>query len=337
MTNNDENCQSKSSNRIMIDTCSKSKTSSKCLNDKCNTNKLFVSSCNSDNKSYSDHSSDSSVLNKSKNNCKTKSSKKCNSNSESIDCYSNSIDSVNNKLDIGFNKYNKYTGLILNERKLVNKMISNYYNPNSVCLEDNRKALKRLLPIYNNLIDTCFTFVEKVAKIQHNLNPTKSSKVFRLIYESYRTLVFNLYRNFSSILCIKYKGVDVLEYTINNIDSTNSNRINYASCNNYYETDSSLEKSTLFYSVPGLTILFNNDTLSYRVIAKKSNFNSPYKIFKYDFLLIPGSETKCNKISKSSFLKVFDSIVNFRNDSCNNLLEFINFLQHESKSIKCVL
>ena len=84
-----------------------------------------------------------------------------------------------------------------------------------------------------------------------------------------------------------------------------------------------MDKSTLFYSVPGFTLLFNNSTLSYRLIAKKSNFHSRCKIYKYDFLLIPGSNATGNRVNKCSFLKVLDSIANFRNEKSNNILEFI--------------
>ena len=335
MANNSESCQS-DSNRLFINssdsdkTCNK-KSSSDC-SVKCATKSnsvkgtnIVLSSCDSD----SEHISSAKSINY-ENSC-SKSHKSCSDNINSIDC-------TNDKIDTCFPKHKmKSEGCILSERNLVNKMISNYYNPQSISVSDNREVLKKLLPIYNSLINTCISFVEKVSKIQHNLNPTKSSKMFRIIYESYKTLVFNLHRSISSILEIKHRGFDVIDHTINNVESASNNRINFASCNNFYETDDCLSNSTLFYSVPGLTILINHSTLSYRIIAKKSNYNSSCKVFKYDFLLVPGAASSCNKVNKRSFLKVLESISNFRSDSANNILEFINFLHHESKSIKCIL
>ena len=317
-------------------------------------NKLFVSSSESDkkcNKSTSDFSikcDSKSNSNKTKNiilsSCDTDSENHENihsinyENSCSSDKFHNSIDCANDKLDLCLHRPEKKKNCyIVSERKLVNNMISNYYNPQSVSVDDNRDILKKLLPMYNNLISTCLSFVEKVSKIRHNLNPTKSSKMFRVIYESYKTLVFNLHRSISSILKIKHKGYDAIDHTINSVESASNNKINYASCNNFYETNNSLNDSTLFYSVPGLTILINYSTLSYRIIAKKSNLNSNCKVFKYDFLLVPGAASSCNKVNKKSFLKVLESISNFRSDKANNILEFINFLHHESKSIKCIL
>lgn len=333
MTESTENCNTESSNKIFINSATDSnKTSSNKNKDISVKQESKFSNINSKNPNIELSSCNTESVNE------TCESADINYDSDS-DCNNdyNSIDSANSKLDLCIHNGRRKDGIVLNERKLVNKMISNYYNPKSVSIEDNRDVLKRLLPIFNNLISSCFTFVEKVNKIRHNLNPTKSSKTFRLIYESYRSLFFNLHKSFSAILDVKYRGNDVLEYTINNIESVHNNKIYYASCNNFYETNSTLDKSTLFYSVPGITILINHTTLSYRIIAKKSNSTSKSKIYKYDFLLIPGSGTSCNKVSKSSFIKVLDSIIDFRNDKYNNLLEFINFLQHESKSIKCVI
>jgi len=249
----------------------------------------------------------------------------------------NSTSSINSNSKLCIHKKKSNPTIVLNGHKLVNKMIQNYYNPRSVCTQDNRSVLKKLIPIYNNLIKIIYSFTEKVIKLKNNLNPTKSSKIFTIIYESYKSFVFNYYRSFSSTLNIKYKGNDILEYTLNNVESSNTNSVNYAACNNFYETNKSMDKSTLFYSVPGLTLLFKYDTLSFRIIAKKSIFGSKCKINKYDFLLIPGSCMDCNKINKGSFLKVLESISDFRNSKSNNLLEFINFLQHEKKKIKCIL
>jgi len=308
---------------------------------------LFISSSTNTSESSNDEISS----------CKTsKSTKKCSKCSTSntsctnlfenisiSETYSDSCDtesSVNPELDLCVYKHPKKecsSTLVINERKLVNKMIRNYYNPKSISIQDNRSVLKKLIPIYMKLIKVTHNFIEKVIKLKHNLNPTKSSKIFRIIYDSYRSLVFNYYRGFSSILNIKYKGYDVLEYTLNNIESSHNNLINYAACNNFYETNNSMDKSTLFYSVPGFTLLFNNSTLSYRLIAKKSNFHSKCKIYKYDFLLIPGSNTTSNRVNKCSFLKVLDSISNFRNEKSNNILEFINFLHHEASNIKTLL
>ena len=326
------------SHKLFVNSESKNSKCLKCTSDhsiNCNENKndynISLSSCNT------------GIEKNSKCSKSDKNSYDCSeSDKNSIDCSEyekNSIDCANDKLDICIHKSKKKNKdtYIISERKLINKMISNYYNPNSVCLNDNRGILKKSLPIYNNLISICLSFIQKVSKIKHNLNPTKSSKIFRLIYESYKTLFFNFHRSISSILNIKYKGCDVIDYTINNIESCSNNRINYASCNNFYESNNSLNNSTLFYSVPGLTILINNSTLSYRIIAKKSNINSNSKIFKYDFLLAPGSLSSCSKVNKKSFLKVLESISNFRNDNSNNILEFINFCHHESKSIKCLL
>ena len=331
-----ESNNSESSGNIFVSSCNSSdKTSrnSKCINVNNNSSHKISASkdsnCNNkQNLVLSSCLTDSDSENKNTSACDT-----------DVDYESNSINSANDKLDLCMqnDKYGCKDKIVLNERKLVNKMISNYYNSKSVNIEDNRHVLKRLIPIYNNLIDALFKFVEKVNKLKHNLNPTKSSKTFRLIYDSYRTLFFNLNSAFSSILDVKYRGADVLEYTINNIESTYNNKINYAACNNFYETNSCLDKSTLFYSVPGLTILINYESLSYRIIAKKSNFNSRSKIFKYDFLIVPGSVSNCQKVSKTSFIKVIDSITNFRNDKNNNLLEFINFLHHELKSVKCLI
>ena len=101
--------------------------------------------------------------------------------------------------------------------------------------------------------------------------------------------------------------------------------------------NNSMNDSTLFYSVPGFTILINHSTLSYRIIAKKSNLNCNSKIYKYDFLLAHGALSSCNRVNKKSFMKVLESISNFRGDNNNNILEFINFCHHEAKSIKCIL
>lgn len=331
-----ENNNSESTGNIFISSCNSSdKTSrnSKCINVNNNSNQNVSASKNCNSKKTQNLVSSSCI---SDSNNDEDNTSVCDTD---IDYDNNSIHSANDKLDLCMQneKYRNKDKIVVNERKLVNKMISNYYNSQSVNIEDNRHVLKRLLPIYNNLIDASLNFVEKVNKLKHNLNPTKSSKTFRLIYESYRTLFFNLNNVFSSILDVKYKGVDVLEYSINNIETNYNNKINYAACNNFYETNSCLDKSTLFYSVPGFTILINYETLAYRIIAKKSNFNSRSKIFKYDFLLVPGSISNCHKVSKTSFLKVIDSITNFRNDKNNNLLEFINFLHHELKSVKCLI
>ncbi len=333
MTDNNDSCQS-DSNRLFVTSehensnCKKSTSdfSIKCDEKESETkkNNVLLSSCDSDNigsVNYESSCSDGKV-----------------NNIICTDTEQNSIDSANNKLDICIHKPSiKKDSCIVSQRKLVNQMISNYYNPQSISLDDNRDVLKKLLPIYNNLIATSLSFVEKVSKVRHNLNPTKSSKIFRVIYESYKTLFFNLHRSISSILNIKHKGYDVLDHTINNVESASNNRIHYAACNNFYETNNSLNDSTLFYSVPGFTILINHSTLSYRIIAKKSNLNCNSKVYKYDFLLAPGALSSCNRVNKKSFMKVLESISNFRGDNNNNILEFINFCHHEAKSIKCIL
>lgn len=323
MTDNNDSCQS-DSNRLFVsseesDVNYKQSTSDFSIKCEKEAKNIVLSSCDSEKNQEEDHSINYE-----------------NSCSESAN---NSIDQANDKLDICIHKpcKKKENSCILSERKLVNKMISNYYNPQSVSLDDNRDVLKKLLPIYNNLIATCLSFVEKVSKIKHNLNPTKSSKIFRVIYESYKTLFYNLHRSISSCLTIRHKGYDAIDYTVNNVESASNNRINYASCNNFYETNNCLNDSTLFYSIPGLTILINHSTLSYRIIAKKSNLNTSSKVFKYDFLLAPGASSSCNRVNKKSFLKVLESITNFRQDNANNILEFINFCHHEAKSIKCLL
>ena len=234
-------------------------------------------------------------------------------------------------------KINHHDSYVVNERKLINSMIDKYHNPNSICLKDNRIILKKLIPIYHDLIDITHSYIDKVHKLKFNLNPSKSSKIFRIVFDSFKTLTLNYYRSFTSILNVRYKGYDVLDFTMNNVVSSDRNCIKYASCNNYYETNGCLDKSILFYSVPGLTLLFNNETLSFRVIAKKSNFNNNCRVFKYDFLLVPGTLSNCNRINKCYFLKIFESISDFKQDKGNNLLEFINFLYHEENNIKSLL
>ena len=331
MADNNDSCQS-DSNRLFVTSeneISKCKKSTSDFSINCdeketdNKNNILLSSCDSDIATSINYDNS------------------CSNNKKNIICSEsdqNSIDCANDKLDICVHKpTKKKETCIVSERKLVNQMISNYYNPQSVSIDDNRDVLKKLLPIYNNLIATCLSFVEKVNKVRHNLNPTKSSKIFRVIYESYKTLFFNFHRSISSVLDIRHKGYDVLDHTINNVESASNNRINYAACNNFYETNNSLNDSTLFYSVPGFTILINHSTLSYRIIAKKSNISSNSKVYKYDFLLAPGALSSCNRVNKKSFMKVIESISNFRGDNANNILEFINFCHHEAKSIKCLL
>ena len=329
MTDNNDSCQS-DSNRLFVTSenlHSKKSTSDFSIN--CDDKEIKkvniqLSSCDSDNLENINYENSCSQENQNNLICS--------------DTDQNSVDSANNKLDICVHKHSiKKDSCIVSQKKLVNQMISNYYNPQSVSLDDNRDVLKKLLPIYNNLISTSLSFVDKVSKIKHNLNPTKSSKLFRIIYESYKTLFFNLHRSISSVLNIKHKGYDVLDHTINNVESASNNKIYYAACNNFYETNNSLNDSTLFYSVPGFTILINHSTLSYRVIAKKSNLNYNSKVYKYDFLIAPGSLSSCNRVNKKSFMKVLESISNFRSDDNNNILEFINFCHHEAKSIKCLL
>ena len=283
--------------------------------------------------------------------CSHKSNSNCNKQENLSDsCYSfipsesesesdsNNICFNNDDASSSYKKKNKHKqSYVLNERNLVNKKIKKYHNPKSISIKDNRLIINKLVPIYNELIDVTHNFIDKANNIKYNLNPTKSSKIFRVIYDAYRSLVFNYYRKFTSILNVKYKGYDVIEYTMNNVVSSNNNRINHAACNNYYETNNCMDKYTLFYSIPGFTLLLNNETLSFRLIAKKSNFNTKCKVYKYDFLLIPGSNTNCNRVNKCSFLKVLQSISDFRNDKSNNLLEFINFLYHESSNIQSIL
>jgi hypothetical protein len=326
--------------------CSPSSHKSKSNSNK-QTNLLDSSDCSSDCKLCSP----SSHKSKSNSNKQTNLLDSCNSSSDSElnnnYSYSNSdskstynVDSCihNKKNGHGIeHTHNHGKSYILNERKLVNKMIKNYHCKKSISIQDNRLTIKKLAPIYNELIDITHAFIDKANKIKDNLNPTKSSKTFRVIYDAYRSLVFNYYSHFTSILNVKYKGYDVLEYTTNNVVSSDNNRINYATCNNFYETNNCMDKSTFFYSVPGFTLLFNNETLSFRLVAKKSNFDSKCKIYKYDFLLIPGSNTNCKRVNKISFLKVLHSISDYKNDELNNLLEFINFLYHESNNIKSII
>jgi hypothetical protein len=303
------------------------------INYDCSGNELFIYSTSDEdnnnincNKSPSDSSGNLKKKSCSNNNC------------EESECLENIDSFSNSNLDFCMPKCkNDNKSIIVNERKLVDKMIHNYYNPKSIAIKDNRCILKKLIPIYRNLIDVVFNFTEKICKLRHNINVTKSGKIFRVVYDSYKTIVYNFYKSFTSILNIKYNGNDILEYTMNNVISSDNNRINYASCNNFYETDSSLEKSTLFYSIPGFTLLFNNDTLSFRLISKKSNCYTRDRVYKYDFLLIPGNNNNCNRINKISFLRVLESIASFKNDRSNNILEFINFLYHESSNIKCIL
>ena len=111
-------------------------------------------------------------------------------------------------------KINHHDSYVVNERKLINSMIDKYHNPNSICLKDNRIILKKLIPIYHDLIDITHSYIDKVHKLKFNLNPSKSSKIFRIVFDSFKTLTLNYYRSFTSILHVKYKGYDVLDFTM---------------------------------------------------------------------------------------------------------------------------
>ena len=140
-----ENNNSESSGNIFVSSCdSSNKTSrnSKCINvnnstpkisasknSKCkNEQNLVLSSCLTD----SDSEDENTQV------CDT-----------DVDYENNSINSANDRLDLCMQneKYGSKERIVLNEKKLVNKMISNYYNSKSVNIEDNRHVLKRLIPI----------------------------------------------------------------------------------------------------------------------------------------------------------------------------------------------
>ena len=157
---------------------------------------------------------------------------------------------------------------------------------------------------------------------------TFCSKDMKIYLSDYKQITYQFVKELKHLFSERYCDL----YLVNNIFDIYDCKCACKSVKASFRNINNLNCNIIrtIYSIPGFTIQFNTTNYYLRIITDKCKFNFKKRKHSTDkFLFTPMLEIKCNKISKTKFIDLIDSIYDYKSSCKNNIRKFINFLDLE--------
>lgn len=191
----------------------------------------------------------------------------------------------------------------------------------------NLSQLKKVKNILCYLKGSVKKFITNITILKSKI-VTLSNKDMKIYLSEYKQITYQFVKELKHLLSERYCDF----YLVNNIFDIYDCKCACKSIKASFRNINNLNCNTIrtIYSIPGFTIQFNTTNYYFRIITNKCKYNfKNRKHSTHKFLFNQMLEIKCNKVSKSKFINMIDSIYDYKSSCKNNIRKFLNFLDLE--------